>query len=135
MSWLSRDLVLDLLAIAIDGLNKASTRISEEREVGQWPPNDDQPIPAPAPAPAAAKPAPAATDPIPAHEPAPTNDTTNLHTKAQKILRTISLAEGADWITGTLFPHFSIMSLDQLSPTKLPELITMAQQHTKETNK
>ncbi|QQB45340.1 hypothetical protein I6I10_06910 [Corynebacterium glucuronolyticum] len=65
MNWLSKSLALDLIAIIIDGLTKASNRIEKEPdpETGDWPPTapDTEPtkkpepteskMPAPAPKP------------------------------------------------------------------------------------
>lgn len=131
MSWISKSLTLDLLAIAIDGLNKTFERISAEPEaVSQslWPtdtpaapapveapPAVPEPVPAPAP--------PAAPEPAPTPAPEPAQD---LLPEAQNILRTIAQTQGTDWITGTLFPHFGTNSLNTVPADRLPELIEMA---------
>lgn len=126
MSWISKSLTLDLLAIAIDGLNKTFERISAEPEaVSQSPwPADAPADPAPVEAPPAAVPEPApAPSAAPQPEPEPAQD---LLPEAQNILRTIAQTQGTDWITGTLFPHFGTNSLNTVPAERLPELIEMA---------
>lgn len=129
MSWISKSLTLDLLAIAIDGLNKTFERISAEPEAvsqSPWPadaPADPAPVEAPpaVPEPTPAPAPPAAPQPEPEQEPAP-----DLLPEAQIILRTIAQTQGTDWITGTLFPHFGTNSLNTVPAERLPELIAMA---------
>lgn len=129
MSWISKSLTLDLLAIAIDGMNKAFERISAEPEAASqspWPadvPAAPAPVEAPpaVPEPAPAPAPPAAPQPEPEQEPAP-----DLLPEAQIILRTIAQTQGTDWITGTLFPHFGTNSLNTVPAERLPELIEMA---------
>lgn len=138
--WMSKDLTLDLIAIAIHSLNKIHQRILEEP--GEWP--QEKP-PAPVDLPAAEpelKPAAdqqadtAAPTQAPAPEPEPTApevDIQALKAEAQTHLRTISQAEGNDWITGTLFPHFDVTKFTDVPDDRLQELIDMAEAHTKET--
>jgi|GEM_PF-1654408 len=149
MNWLTKSLALDLLAITIDGLIRASERISLEPDPvnGDWPPQgqpynwggngptereqessapQQQPetqAPDPAPAPAT-EPAPAPQQPA-----APQVDAEQLHTQAQEVLRSIAMAEGPDWITSTLFPKFGVTSLNDIGPEQLPSLITEATKH------
>lgn len=127
MTWISKGLTLDLLAIGIDAMQKTFDRIKEEPDTqSPWPkeqtpsaaPQAVQETPAPKTEPAAAP------APKPQEEAAP-----DLLPEAQKLLRSISMDEGPAWITGTLFPHFNVQSLTDVPADKLPELITMAQQH------
>lgn len=136
MTWLTKNLTLDLLAIAIDGMNKAYTRIKDSEGSSPWPPAA-QPAQAPHPiqeeqhAPAVApSPEPEPTPAAPAPEPQPTPE--ELHTKAQTILRTIAQSGDIEWVTGTLLPHFGVSSLTDVPADKLPELITLATQHAQE---
>lgn len=141
MSWLSKSLTLDLLAIAIDGLNKTYARINVEEAVeSPWVPGADEEAQAAAPAPVEVPPA---TPPAPAESPAPVEQITveeapapapeldgaALLAEAQTLLRTIAQTTGTDWITGTLFPHFFTDSLNTIPVEKLPELIAMATAH------
>ena len=150
MSWLTKNLTLDLLAITIDGLNKIFDRINTD---------DDSPVGPAASAPAtevlAARKDPATTHPAdmptealaePAAEPAPTTaaeevpepagpteeDASELLTQAQTLLRTIAQRNQVDWITGTLFPHFQTQSLTDIPPARLPEVIELAGKHLEE---
>ena len=101
MTWISKDLTLDLLAIGIHARQKTFDRIKEE---------------------------PAAPEPKPEPQ---EEETPDLLPEAQNTLRAISMDEGPGWITGTLFPHFNVQSLTDVPADKLPELITMAQKHRK----
>lgn len=130
MSWISKSLTLDLLAITIDGLNKAFERISAEPDAvsqSPWPvdaPADPAPVEAPPAAVPESTPAPpAAPEPTPTPAPEPAQD---LLPEAQNVLRTIAQTQGTDWITGTLFPHFGTNSLNTVPADRLPELIEMA---------
>lgn len=141
MSWISKNLTLDLIAIAIGGMQNAFDRIKSEPE-SDWPPAE-QPAPAEvsAPAPAAVEPAPveqpqptpasepqpAAQESAPAQEPAaaPAEQVDRLD-EAKAHLRDISLAGGMDWITGTLFPQFGVATLTDVPADKLPDLINTA---------
>lgn len=131
MSWMTKDLTLDLLAIGIHTLEKIYQRVKEE-PAGEWPAVE----PAPEPAATAAAAAPAAgeqkpvTPPTPAAEEKP--DTEGRRTEAQNLLRQISGAEGPAWITGTLFPTYNVTTLSAVPGEKLPELIATAQAHLKE---
>lgn len=140
MSWISKNLALDLIAIAISGMQSAFDRIKSEPEPGtEWPSAE-----VPAQAPAAVDPAPdtpkasvqaaaaesaaqsvqAAQDHQAAAEaPAPQ---VNRIDEAKAHLRDISLNGGMDWITGTLFPAFGVTSLTDVPADRLPELIDKA---------
>lgn len=127
MTWLTKSLALDLLAITIDSLTRASERISQEPDVpadGNWPPaveetpqQSEDPAPESTPEPQSQQPE------------APQVDAEQLHTKAQEVLRSIAMAEGPDWITGELFPKFGVTSLNDIGPEQLPSLITEATKH------
>lgn len=135
MSWITKQLTLDLLAITIDGLNKVFDRINQEPDntapgapatesVSPWPVDDPaQPV-----TPTQPTPEPVKNTPEPTHE-TPTLDPDKLRTEAQTLLRTISQAGGTEWITGTLFPHFNVQTLTNVPADKLPELNQMAEAH------
>lgn len=140
MTWLTKDLTLDLLAIAIDGLQKSFDRIANEPD-GTWPPADipaapaaaeapaplQQPAEAPAPQEKPADPQPETSDASEAPE-APNLDA--LRTEAQNVLRAVvEHQDGVDWVTGTLFPKFGIESLTDLTPDRYPDLIAEARAH------
>lgn len=135
MTWITKNLTLDLLAIGIHAMQKTFDRIKEEPDAqSPWPqqaantaaqhPVEETPSSKSEPAPEA-KPKPE-SKPEPQEEKAP-----DLLPKAQNILRSISMDEGPKWITSTLFPHFNVQSLTDVGEDKLPELIAMAQQHQK----
>ena len=132
MTWLTKQLALDLLAITIDGLNKAFNRIEQAPDPvdGDWPPTpQEQPQqqsedPAPE-----STPEPQSQQPAPEQPAAPQVDAEQLHAKAQEVLRAIAMAEGPDWITGELFPKFGVTSLNDIGPEQLPSLITEATKH------
>jgi len=135
MTWMNKDLTLDLLAIGIDTLQRTYDRIKQEPDnVSPWPqventpnaPGDvdhQEPESAPAPQP---------------ESPETSQDTedqgTDLLPEAQTILRHISLAEGPAWITGELFPHFGVKTLTDVPKGTLPELISMATEHKESLN-
>ena len=142
MSWISKNLTLDLIAIAIGGMQSAFDRIKSEPE-SDWPAaaeHPEVPVQAPAavePAPQSApaqqpEPTPAAQEPEPeasapqqaaAEAPAPQ---VNRIDEAKAHLRDISLNGGMDWITGTLFPAFEVTILTDVPTDRLPELIDKA---------
>lgn len=129
MTWISKNLTLDLLAIGIHAMQKTFDRIKQEPDTqSPWPQQD---APAAAPHPVEEAPAPE-SDPAPEPKAEPQEEETpNLLPKAQNTLRAISMDEGPGWITGTLFPHFNVQSLTDVPADKLPELITMAEKHHK----
>ncbi|MGP5206450.1 hypothetical protein ACTXJY_00325 [Corynebacterium casei] len=149
MSWISKNLALDLIAIAIGGMQNAFDRIKSEHE-SDWPPTE-----VPAAQPHAVEPAPAPVEQAPAAAPMAQPTPTEMHTTAQPQaqpaeqppapaaqtpaepvvnrldeakahLRDISLAGGMDWITGTLFPSFGVTILTDVPAERLPELIQAA---------
>lgn len=138
MSWISKNLTLDLIAIAISGMQSAFDRIKSEPE-SDWPAAE---VPAPAPdtpeasvqaaaAESAAQSVQAAQDHQAAPEPqqaaaeAPAPQVNRID-EAKAHLRDISLNGGMDWITGTLFPAFEVTSLTDVPTDRLPELIDKA---------
>lgn len=132
MTWISKNLTLDLLAIGIHAMQKTFDRIKQEPDTqSPWPqvestqaaPGAVEEAPAPKEEPAAA--------PAPEPKPEPQEETPDLLPEAQNTLRAISMDEGPGWITGTLFPHFNVQSLTDVPADKLPELIAMAQKHRK----
>lgn len=133
MTWMNKDLTLDLLAIGIDTLQRTYERIKQEPDsVSPWPQ-----VESPQAAPGLVE----AQSVEPAPQPKPENseisetsmepeaqDTDLLH-EAQTVLRQISLEQGPAWITGELFPHFGVKTLTDVPKDKLPELISMATKH------
>lgn len=131
MSWISKNLTLDLIAIAIGGMQSAFDRIKSEPEPGaEWPAAE-----VPAPAPAAVEPAPQSAPASQDHQAAPEPQQAAAEAPAPQVnrideakahLRDISLNGGMDWITGTLFPAFGVTSLTDVPTDRLPELIDKA---------
>lgn len=133
MTWISKNLTLDLLAIGIHAMQKTFDRIKQEPDTqAPWP---QQETPTAAPHPVEQAPGPKeepADAPAPEPKPEPQEEQTpDLLPEAQNTLRAISMDEGPGWITGTLFPHFNVQSLTDVPANKLPELIAMAQKHSK----
>lgn len=130
MTWISKNLTLDLLAIGIHAMQKTFDRIKEEPDTqSPWPQQD---APAAEPHPVEEAPAPKEEPAAPEPKPKPQEEETpDLLPEAQNTLRAISMDEGPGWIIGTLFPHFNVQSLTDVPADKLPELITMAQKHRK----
>lgn len=133
MTWITKNLTLDLLAIGIHAMQKTFDRIKEEPDAqSPWPQQTENTA---APHPAEEK-STSKNEPAPEAKPEPKPEvqegkTPDLLPEAQNILRAISMDEGPSWITSTLFPHFNVQSLTDVDEDKLPELITMAQQHQK----
>lgn len=131
MTWMNKDLTLDLLAIGIDTLQRTYDRIKQEPDsVPPWPQ-----VESPQAAPGAVEQQAAAPQSQPeTSETSETStetdsqDNTLLH-EAQTVLRHISLEQGPAWITGELFPHFGVKTLTDVQKDKLPELIAMATKH------
>ena len=138
MSWISKNLTLDLIAIAIGGMQSAFDRIKSEPEL-DWPAAEvpapapaavepapqSAPAPQPEPTPAAQEPEPEASAPQQAAAEAPAPQVNRID-EAKAHLRDISLNGGMDWITGTLFPAFGVTSLTDVPTDRLPELIDKA---------
>lgn len=125
MTWMNKDLTLDLLAIGIDTLQRTYDRIKQEPDnVSPWPQVESTQA-----APGAVE----AKEPAPQPQPEtsetstePEDQPTDLLPEAQTILRHISLEQGPAWIAGELFPHFGVKTLTDVPKDKLPELIDMA---------
>lgn len=134
MTWLTKPLALDLLAITIHGLQKAFDRINkaddQPAQVEQAPAATGKDARHPADDPQPAEPAPEPAPEPQQEQPAP--DAAQLHTQAQNTLRKISITEGNDWITQTLFPHFKVTKLTDAQPGSMPELVEMAEAHLKD---
>lgn len=135
MTWITKDLTLDLLAIGIDAMQRTFNRIKEEP--GEWPPAlDKKPTATPGAAPDEEAPAPQPDTP-PAAAPqqeasAPSPDPQALLTEAKTLLQTISSNGGTAWIKGTLLPQFGVQKLSDVPAEKLPELIKIAKQKQQE---
>lgn len=130
MSWISKNLTLDLIAIAIGGMQSAFDRIKSEPE-SDWPAAEQPEVPAQSPA--AVEPAPQSAPAPQPESPAPQQAAAeapapqvNRIDEAKAHLRDISLNGGMDWITGTLFPAFGVTSLTDVPADRLPELIDKA---------
>lgn len=128
MTWMNKDLTLDLLAIGIDTLQRTYDRIKQEPDsVSPWP-QVESPRSATGPVEQqAAEPAAQPETSETSTEPEAQGDAL-LH-EAQTILRQISLAEGPAWITGELFPHFGVKTLTDVPKDTLPGLIGIATKH------
>lgn len=140
MNWMSKNLTLDLLAITIDGLQKAFDRIANEPEEGNWPPAD---TPTPAAPEAAEEPTPLQQpDPDTPAEPAPEElpaaaqadtpgvDVDAWRSEAQNLLRAIvEHQDGVNYVTQTLFPKFGVQTLTDLDAGDYPALIEEARNH------
>ena len=135
MTWMNRNLTLDLLAIGIDTLQRTYDRIKKEPDsVSPWPQVESTQD---APGTVEENQAPAPQQQVETQPEAPQEpegQDTNLLPDAQTILRHISLAEGPEWITGVLFPHFGVKTLTDVPKDKLPELISMATEHKESLN-
>ena len=137
MSWISKNLTLYLISIAIGGMQSAFDRIKSEPE-SDWPAAEQPeapaavepapqsaPAPQPEPTPAVQEPEPEASAPQQAAAEAPAPQVNRID-EAKAHLRDISLNGGMDWITGTLFPAFGVTSLTDVPTDRLPELIDKA---------
>lgn len=125
MSWMNKDLTLDLLAIGIDTLQRTYDRIKQEPDsVSPWPQVESTHA---APGPVEQQAVESAAQPeISETSTAPDTQDDGLLHEAQTVLRHISLEQGPAWITGELFPHFGVKTLTDVPKDKLPELISMA---------
>lgn len=132
MTWISKNLTLDLLAIGIHAMQKTFDRIKEEPDTQSPWPEQETPTAAPHPVEEAPAPKEGPAAAAPESKPEPQEaETPDLLPEAQNTLRAISMDEGPGWITGTLFPHFNVQSLTDVPADKLPGLIAMAQKHRK----
>ena len=148
MNWLTKSLAIDLLGLTRTYLDRVIDRLRTEGD-DPWAnsdPIDDAPQwvtvnPPTNPAldsetvteATAEVSAPETETSLPeAETPTPPADTTQLHTQAQTLLRTIVENEGTDWVVNTLFPIFQVTTLDAVTPDRLGELIDYATQHINE---
>lgn len=116
MTWMTKDLTVKLLEIAITGLVNAHDTIKNDPTNPQTP-TTPQPQAAPEPAPQ--------SEDIPNPAPTPTMP------EIQTALRTIAKAEGTDWIQNELFAGFGITNITHLPDDKLAlawEIITTHQE-------
>ncbi|MDK8889865.1 hypothetical protein [Corynebacterium macclintockiae] len=108
MTWMTKDLTVKLLEIAITGLVNAHDTIKNEN-------------PTPQPQPATPEPAAPQAEDIPDPAPTPTMP------EIQNALRTIAQTEGTNWILNDLFKGLDITNITNLPQEKLPlawQLIT-----------
>ncbi|WJY73255.1 hypothetical protein [Corynebacterium auriscanis] len=119
MSWMTKDLTLKLLEIAITGLVEAHDTIKATQ------PQPEKPAPAQPPAPAQAPTDPTRTPPEEDDIPEPTPTMPDIQTA----LRTIAQAEGVDWIQNTLFPTLNITNITTLPTNNIPQAWDLIQTH------
>lgn len=136
MSWMTKDLALDLLAILIDATQNTYNRIKDAP--GEWPPAVEAPAEEPAkpqaPADTTAEPK---QDTPPAAQPqtnAPAPDGDALLVEAKTLLQGIVASGDREWVTGTLLPKFDVAKLSDVPADKLPHLIEVAKQKQQEMN-
>ncbi|TVS29818.1 hypothetical protein [Corynebacterium sanguinis] len=124
MTWLTKDLTLDLLAIGIHALIKASERIAQEPDTAQsdWPPVE-KPAPDVTTAPALAEPEETET---------PEADDHDYLAEAKTLLQTLSRTGHREWIKDTLLPQFNVTKLTDVPADQLPALIEAAKAHQNE---
>ena len=141
MSWMTKDLALDLLAILTGAAQSAYERVKAAPGEGEWPQPEAQPqkevapqpqqevapqpeTPAPQQQPETpAQPQPEATAPA---APAPDTPLNQAKTACQRI---VAQDGSPAWITGTLFPEFGVQSLTDVPADKLPALLEKANAH------
>lgn len=142
MSWMTKDLALDLLAILIGAGQSAYNRIKDAP--GEWPPAVEAPAeqsavapqqtptdtPAPKPQP---QQAPAAQQQK-EEAPAPEIDAQALLVEAKTLLQSIVASGDREWVTATLLPQFGVAKLSDVPADKLPQLIEVAKQKQQEMN-
>lgn len=130
MTWISKDLTLDLLAIGIDAMQRTFDRIKQEPNELNWPPTTGEPAPAAAPPTVAEEPTtPDTAKGTPQHaEESAAGDGQNLLVEAKTLLQPISRNGGREWITSDLLPRFGVDKLSDVPTDKLPELIDIVKQ-------
>lgn len=134
MSWMSKDLALDLLAIIIGATQNAYDTIKNAPD-GGWTPAVEQPTTEPA------KQQPAAAqqqqeeapkqDTPPAPQPQTNTSVPDADTRlveAKTLLQGIVASGGREWVTGTLLPQFGVQKLSDVPADKLPQLIEVVKQ-------
>lgn len=135
MSWMTKELALDLLSILVGATENAYNTIRNAPD-GNWPPAVEQP------ADQTAKQAPADTPekpkqdtpPTPPQQQAtdPTPNADALLVEAKNLLQGIVASGGREWVTGTLLPKFGVAKLSDVPADKLPQLIETAKQKQQE---
>lgn len=127
MSWMTKDLALDLLSILTGAAQSAYERVKAAPGEGEWPQPEAQPqevAAAPQQQPETpAQPQPEATAPA---APAPDDLLNQAKTACQRI---VAQDGSPAWITGTLFPEFGVQSLTDVPADKLPSLLEKANTH------
>lgn len=131
MSWMTKDLALDLLAILTGAAQSAYERVKAAPGEGEWPQPEAQPQKEVAPQQETqpqqpetpAPPQPEATAPA---APAPDDLLNQAKTACQRI---VAQDGSPAWITGTLFPEFGVQSLTDVPADKLPALLEKANAH------
>lgn len=124
MSWMSKDLALNLLAILIAATENAYNTIKNAPAGEGWPPAVEQPTNKPTPQAPKATPQQEDTTPSP--------DADALLVEAKTLLQPISRNGGRDWIKNTLLPKFGAKKLSDVPANKLPQLIETAKQKQQE---
>ena len=127
MSWMTKDLALDLLAILTGAAQSAYERVKEAPGEGEWPQTQQQEV-----APQPETPAPQQeTQPQQPEAPAPAAPAPDeLLNQAKTACQRIVAQDGSPaWITGTLFPEFGVQSLTDVPAEKLPALLEKANAH------
>ena len=133
MSWMTKDLALDLLSILTGAAQSAYERVKAAPGEGEWPKQEAQPQEEVAAAPQQAAPAaqsqPQAAPQTEAAAPAaPAPD--ELLNQAKTACQRIVAQDGSPaWITGTLFPEFGVQSLTDVPAEKLSAFLEKANAH------
>lgn len=124
MTWMTKNLALDLLAILIGATENAYNTIKNAPD-GNWPPAVEQP---------ANEPATQNTPPTPPqqHATEPTPNADALLVEAKNLLQGIVATGGREWVTGTLLPKFGVAKLSDVPADKLPQLVETAKQKQQE---
>ena len=135
MSWMTKDLALDLLAILTGAAQSAYERVKAAPGEGEWPqPETPQPQPQQEVAPAPQQPDTPEQPPAPAPAPAPAGPTPEeLLNQAKTVCQRIVKQDGnPSWIMNTLFPEFGVQSLIHVTAEQLPTLLEKANAHLEE---
>ncbi|AIJ33448.1 Uncharacterised protein [Corynebacterium imitans] len=128
MSWMTKDLALDLLSILTGAAQSAYDRVKAAPGEGEWPQPEAQPQKEVAAAPQQQPETPAQPQPEATAPAAPAAD--DLINQAKTACQRIVAQDGSPaWITGTLFPEFGVQSLTDVPADKLPSLLEKANAH------
>lgn len=133
MSWMTKDLALDLLAILTGAAQSAYERVKAAPGEAEWPQPEAQSQKEVAPQPETAAsqqpetpPQPEATAPA---APAPDELLNQAKTVCQRIVKQDG---NPAWIMNTLFPEFGVQSLIHVKAEQLPTLLEKANAHLEE---